>query len=153
MDGMRRSSINSSWNRSWLSSRYFNADDRDMASSSEIFTTSILPRITIPFPAYGKGIVLIDVSVGCQRRFDLFLLFELAHVQVVIKALFRQQLIMFATFDDLAIFQNQDHICITDGRQAMRDDKSGATLEQFIKRFLDETLGARVHAGGGVVQD
>src|SRR5687767_15794961 len=94
MDGMRRSSINSSWNRSWFSSRYFNADDRDIASSLEIFTTSILARIKIPLPLNWKGDgLVIVVSVGCQRRFDLFLLFELAHVQVVIKALFRQQFI------------------------------------------------------------
>src|SRR5215216_5673375 len=79
-------------------------------------------------------------------RLHFFLLLELAHVQVIIEALLREQFIMLAALDDLTIFQYQDHIRIADGGETVRDDKGGATLQQFVECFLNETLGTRVHA-------
>src|SRR5258706_11930894 len=96
-------------------------------------------------------ILLILLLHECY--FDLFLLLELTHIQVVIETLFRQQLIMLAALNDLTRFQDQDHIRITNGGKAMSDNERRATLEQFIESFLDETLGSRVHAGGCFVQN
>ena len=42
---------------------------------------------------------------------------------------------------------------IADGGQAVGDDEAGAAVHQAQQRFLDSGFGARVHAGGGLVQD
>jgi hypothetical protein len=51
----------------------------------------------------------------CYCSFDLFLFLELAHIQVVVETFLREQFIMFAALDNLAIFQHQNHIGIADG--------------------------------------
>ena len=97
-------------------------------------------RIKIPFPKNGKGTLKVITGFDMWRsRFDyaiaplseqgattqpaeyyklynfhLFLFLELAHVQVIIETSLLKQFIMLAAFDDLAIFQDKDHVRIPD---------------------------------------
>jgi hypothetical protein len=48
---------------------------------------------------------------------------------------------------------HQDAVGALDGRQAVGDDEGGAALHQRVHAFLDERLGQRIHAGGGLVHD
>ena len=60
---------------------------------------------------------------------------------------------MRALLDDLAVFDDDDFIRIADGGEAVGDDKTGASLHEAQQGFLDSRFGARVHAGGGFVED
>ncbi len=98
---------------------------------------------------------------GIQDRGDWFsfisalgwIAAELACVKIVVKTFFLQQFLVFTTFHDLTSVDHQQKIRISNGAQAMRDHKGGAPPEQFLERFLDEPLGAGIHAGGGFIQD
>src|SRR5258705_5724442 len=74
-------------------------------------------------------------SLFCDCRFDLFLFLELAHIQVVVKALLAEQFVVFAALDNLAVFDHQDDIGIADGTQTVRDHEAGAPFEQLLQRL------------------
>ena len=60
---------------------------------------------------------------------------------------------MSSLFDDLAVF-NDDHVVgISNGGEAMGDDKTGSALHQAQKRFLNAGLGSCIYAGGGLIQN
>ena len=60
---------------------------------------------------------------------------------------------MLSTLDNLTVRENQDQVCVTDGGQAVGNDERRTSFEQLVEGALDKALGARVHAGGGLVQD
>ena len=60
---------------------------------------------------------------------------------------------MGSAFDDLPILQHQHLVRVADGAEAMGDDEGGAPGHQLLQRRLNLTLGAGVHAAGGLVQD
>ena len=78
---------------------------------------------------------------------------ELAAVEVGVEAALRDEGVVRAALDDLALVHDEDQVGVADGRQAMRDDEGRAAGEQLLQRCLDELLAARVDAGGGLVQD
>ena len=51
-----------------------------------------------------------------------------AGIELVIPALFRNQLVVGSPLDDAALFQHHDAVCIADGGQAVRNDKAGAAV-------------------------
>src|SRR5688572_18773328 len=86
-------------------------------------------------------------------NFHFFLLLELTHVQIVIETLLCEQFIMYSAFDNLAIFEEQDHIRIADRGQTVGDNEGCAPFEELVECFLDKTFGSRVHAGGCLIQN
>jgi 1,2-diacylglycerol 3-alpha-glucosyltransferase len=64
-----------------------------------------------------------------------------------------QEFAVRALLNDLAITNDDDPVRIADGGQAVGDDKTGASLHQAQQRLLDPGFGARVHAGGGFIED
>ena len=68
---------------------------------------------------------------------------------------------MRAFFDDVATIHDRDFVGAGDGGQAVGDDeacpersrRSGAALEQSLQRGLNDALGLRVYAGGGLVEN
>ena len=60
---------------------------------------------------------------------------------------------MCAAFDDLAVSDGEHLVGVADGAQPMGDDKRRAAVQQLLQRFLDESLGARIDRGRGLVQD
>src|SRR6266508_1279147 len=64
-----------------------------------------------------------------------------------------QQLLVRTLLDDFAILNDNDLVCISDRRQAVSNDETGASFHQAQQSFLDARLGARVYAGGGFVED
>ena len=79
--------------------------------------------------------------------------FELTHIEMMEKSFCFQQLLVRALLDDLAIVDDDDLVRIADRGQAMGNDETGAAFHQAQQRFLDARFGARVHAGGGFVED
>ena len=56
----------------------------------------------------------------------------------------RDKLIVIAALDDLAVFENANHVGVADGGKTVSDDKDGATLHELVHTLLDEFLGASV---------
>ena len=54
---------------------------------------------------------------------------------------------------DFSMVQNQNAVRIHDGAQPMCNYKAGASLHQFIHRFLDQHLRPGIHIGGCFVQN
>src|SRR6266498_2048174 len=79
--------------------------------------------------------------------------FELTHIQMMEESLRIQQLSVCTLFDNLAVLDDDDVICIANRGQAMSNDKTGSTFHQTQQCFLDARFGACVHAGGGFVED
>ena len=79
--------------------------------------------------------------------------FECAGVKLIIPTPLRYQLLVIAALDNLAVFENANHIGIADGGQAVSDDKDGATLHKFVHTLLDEFFGAGVDGTGRFVED
>ena len=65
----------------------------------------------------------------------------------------RQQFLMGAVGGDSAFVEHHDRIRVPAGAGALRDHDHGAPAGGAAQRRQDPALGARVHAGGGVVQD
>ena len=74
-------------------------------------------------------------------------------VQSGINAVVGYQFVVRSVFDDSSMIENEDLICVADGAQSMRDDKSGAAVEQDFQRILQSRLGSTVDAAGGFIQN
>ena len=59
---------------------------------------------------------------------------------------------MISSFYNLSVFEYQDHISVSDGREAVGDDQAGASLHQLVEAFLDEYLATGVDIAGCFVQ-
>ena len=60
---------------------------------------------------------------------------------------------MAAAFGDASAFEDEDLVGVADGGEAVGYDEAGAVFHEAVERFLDKTLGGRVHAGCGFVED
>ena len=77
----------------------------------------------------------------------------LQHVQLMISALFVQQLLMRALLNDLAAGQQNNVIRMLNGGKAMGHDQHSADILDLFQGILDQDLCLRVDIGGGFVQD
>lgn len=76
-----------------------------------------------------------------------------AGIELVIPALFRNQLVVGSPLDDAALFQHQDTVGVADRGQPVRNDKGGAPFHQPVHPLLNQGLGARIDRRGSLVQD
>ena len=60
---------------------------------------------------------------------------------------------MSALFDDAAVVEDDDTVCIADGAETVGDDESGATLHQRVHTTLYEPFRTGVDGGCGLVED
>lgn len=82
------------------------------------------------------------------------LIFEsLAFVQVCILAVEAEEFVMGAAFDDAAVGHYADHVGITDGGDAMRNDKCCTVAAQLAQVSQDLLLGVGVDGGKSVIED
>ena len=113
-----------------------------------------LPVNTRALPAFGLRRRLRfggEILAGVDEQ--VLLVLVLLIVQVSVASFLRHELFVRATFDDLAVFEDQDLIGAADGREAVGDDEGGAALAQIPKAFLDQRFALAVEAGGGFVED
>ena len=82
-----------------------------------------------------------------------FLSFKLAEIQVIVKSVLIQQLLVGSLLDDFAIIDHDNPIGIPDGAQPVGDHKTCAALHKVKQGFLDAYLGAGIHTAGGFIQD
>src|SRR5258708_40292598 len=78
---------------------------------------------------------------------------ELAEVEVMIKTLLVEELLVGAFFDDFAVVDDEDLVGVADGGEAVGDDEGGAALHEAQQGFLDVGFGAGVDAAGGLIED
>ena len=64
-----------------------------------------------------------------------------------------QQLLVCILLYNFAVIDDKHIISIPNRQQAMCNHKTRATLDQAQERFLDPRFRARVHAGGGFIQN
>ena len=76
-----------------------------------------------------------------------------AGVQLVVLALLRDQLVMRATLDDVAMVEHHDHIGVAHGGQAVGDDEDRTALHQVIHTSLHNLFSTRINRGRGLVKD
>src|ERR1700731_4109966 len=63
------------------------------------------------------------------------------------------QFLVSAAFNDTAAMQHQNLIGADNGGKAMSDYDGGSVGHEVLKRFLDQALCRRIHAGGGLIQN
>ena len=68
---------------------------------------------------------------------DLFLMFELAHVQLIIETIEFQQFFMAAFFNDLTVFHYQYYIGFLYGGKTVSDNEACLSFHQAGKGILD----------------
>src|SRR4051794_12284880 len=78
---------------------------------------------------------------------------ELTLIQAGVAAVRGQQVVVGAFLDDPSMLHHQDEIGVPDRREAVGDDEGGSALHRIGHRRLDQDLGARVHAAGGLVEN
>ena len=72
------------------------------------------------------------------RCLNLLFQFESAGVKLIIPPPLRNQLLVIAALDNLAVFENANHVGVAYGGESVRDDKNGATLHKFVHSLLDK---------------
>lgn len=70
--------------------------------------------------------------------------FESAGVKLIIPPPLRNQLLVIAALDNLAVFEDANHVGVAYGGKSVRDDKNGATLHKFVHSLLDKFFCAGV---------
>ena len=82
-----------------------------------------------------------------------FLMGILELVELVIMAMFGEELLMGSFFEDFAILQDDDLIRVLDGGKTVGDDKHGADGTDALQGILDEQFGFSVDVGRGFVEN
>ena len=78
---------------------------------------------------------------------------ELAVIQAVVETLASEELPVAALLDDPAAVHDDYHVCVTNRREAVRDDKARAPTAELSHGFLDQDLGPGVDVARCFVQD
>ena len=65
----------------------------------------------------------------------------------------REQLVVRALLDDLAVLEHDDQVGVADRREAVRDDERGPAVQEAAERALDLALGADVDRARRLVED
>ena len=73
---------------------------------------------------------------------------KLALVELRVGPAEREQLLMRALLDDVAVIHHQDKVGVHDGREPVRDHKARTALRERLHGLHDRALGTRVHARG-----
>ena len=90
---------------------------------------------------------------GANIQRSLLHRLELAVVELGVKAVSGQKLVVGALLDDLAVLHHQDDVRLADGGQPVGHDEAGAALHHLGEGFLDAHFGAGVDRAGGLVQN
>lgn len=64
-----------------------------------------------------------------------------------------EQFCVATAFSDASTFKHEDLVGVANGGKAVGYDETGAVFHEVVEGLLYETLGSRVHAGCGFVQD
>ena len=78
---------------------------------------------------------------------------ELGRVEARVGTVRRDELIVAALLDDVAVLHHQDGVGVADRGQAVGDDEARAALAQRVHRLLDQQLRAGIHRAGGLIED
>ena len=68
-----------------------------------------------------------------QRRFKVDSSYQLTFIHFTIETVESHQFLVGAFLDDMAVFKDKDEIGILNDGQTMGDDKSGPSLDQFVR--------------------
>ena len=65
-------------------------------------------------------------------------------IEIVVKSTLLHQAGMISFFNDMSVFQDENHIRRTNRRQAVCHDKARASFHQMLESFLNLQLGTRI---------
>ena len=97
---------------------------------------------------FNGGVVLCLVFWGV----DLGSSDPLRFHKAVISTLLLKKLIVGTLFDNAALGHNDDLVCVSDGRQSVRDDDGRSTLGCYLKSCLNNTFGLGIQSRCGLVK-
>ena len=78
---------------------------------------------------------------------------ELGIVEFGVGAVFFEEGSVGALFDNVAVFDDENQVCILNSRETMSNNEAGAAFGEFIHSFLNNHFGARIDGRGSFVQD
>ena len=96
---------------------------------------------------------ILDTDRGDEFFRRLFLYPCLVCIELEIPALYCNQLFMPAAFSDLALFDDQDLVCLPDGTQPVRNDECRAALHEIREALLNERFAFSVQIRGCFIQN
>ena len=62
-------------------------------------------------------------------------------------------MLVCSLLDDASVVENDDAVCVTDGGEAMRDDKRGAPFHDRVHSLLHEAFRVSVDATGCLIEN
>ena len=78
---------------------------------------------------------------------------ELRHIEAVVGAAGREQLVVTAVLDDRTVFHHEDGVGVANRREPVRDDEGSPIGSQGRHRLLHKHLGTGVDRRGRLVED
>lgn len=76
-----------------------------------------------------------------------------AGIKLIILALFGNELIMRAAFDDAAVVKDHDHVGVADRGKTVRDDENGSAVHQTVHALLNERFRSGIDGGRCLVEN
>src|SRR5438067_1649116 len=73
--------------------------------------------------------------------------------QLAVEAIQREEFVVRAALDDLALPHDENLIGFANRAEAMGDDKAGAVGHEPFQGFLNKPLRGGIHAGGGFIEN
>ena len=74
-------------------------------------------------------------------------------VQLLVIAVYLEQLVVGATLYDTALVEHADFVAALDGRETVGYGDGGARLHESLQRLLNQSLALGVERRGGLVED
>ncbi len=74
-------------------------------------------------------------------------------MQFCIHSVILQKRLVSTLFDQFAIFEHEDHVCVADSAEMMCDDDGRSTLHQLVQGFDDRLFGGRIQTHGRLVKN
>src|SRR5438046_439778 len=87
-----------------------------------------------------------------ERPRRVLMLDELQVIKLAVDAAPREQLVVAADLDDLALVQDHDLVRGSNCRQPVRDDEGRAAAHEIVESLLDEPLRLRIERGGRLIE-
>ncbi len=78
---------------------------------------------------------------------------ESARIQLIVRAFFLDQIVVVATLDDPALFEDHDRVRVLDRRQTMRDDEHRTARHQLVHPFLNDPFGTGIDRRSRFIED
>ena len=90
-----------------------------------------------------------------MKTYSIFasLLYTLSGIKLIIFSFGCNELVVISALDDTALFEYDDTITVSDGGQAVCNDKGRSSGHQFIHTILYDTLSTGIDGAGCLIEN